>query len=184
MQVFFDASAFAKRYVGERGTALVLEWCDRADELVLSVVALPGMISAFCRLRREARLTPAEYTQIKQDLMANLADAVRHDARRVEVHHSGAESQRAAWNGCHSHRRRAVVRGRCVRLCRCTSMCRCPGRRLESGCPVGEPGRRQAMASSLLVHAADHLAVINEEPGAQRLPAPTLPALPSDAPDS
>lgn len=75
MRVFFDSSAFAKRYVGERGTSQVLEWCEQADELVLSVIALPEMISAFCRLRREARLTQAEYTQIKQDLMADLADA-------------------------------------------------------------------------------------------------------------
>jgi predicted nucleic acid-binding protein len=75
MRVFFDSSAFAKRYIDEPGTEQVLTWCDRADELVLSVIALPELISAFCRLRREARLTPAQYRQIKQDLLADLADA-------------------------------------------------------------------------------------------------------------
>ena len=62
-------------YVGEPGTAQVLEWCGRADELLLSVIAVPEMISAFWRLRREAWLTQAESTQIKQDLMTDLADA-------------------------------------------------------------------------------------------------------------
>lgn len=75
MRVFFDSSAFAKRYIDESGTEQVLRWCERADALVLAVIALPEMISAFCRLQREGRLTPAEYRQIKQDLMADLADA-------------------------------------------------------------------------------------------------------------
>jgi uncharacterized protein len=75
MRVFFDTSAFAKRYVDEAGTEQVLGWCERADELVLCVIALPEMISAFCRLQREGRLTPAQYRRIKQDLVADLADA-------------------------------------------------------------------------------------------------------------
>ena len=79
MRVFFDSSALAKRYIDESGTAEVLIWCERADELVLSVIALPEMISAFCRLRREGRLTPAAYDQIKQDLLADLADALLCD---------------------------------------------------------------------------------------------------------
>lgn len=79
MRVFFDSSAFAKRYIDESGTEQVLIWCERADELVLSVIALPEMISAFCRLRREGRLTPAAYRRIKRDLMADLADALLCD---------------------------------------------------------------------------------------------------------
>ena len=60
MRVCFDSSAFAKRYINEPGTAEVLAWCDRADELVLSVIALPEMISAFCRLLwSSSRLRPA-----------------------------------------------------------------------------------------------------------------------------
>ena len=79
MRVFFDSSAFAKRYINEAGTEQVLGWCERADELVLSVIALPEMVSAYCRLQREGRLTPAQYLQIKQDLMADLADAMLCD---------------------------------------------------------------------------------------------------------
>ena len=47
MRVFFDSSAFAKRYVDEVGTPEVLIWCDRANELLLSVIALPELVSAF-----------------------------------------------------------------------------------------------------------------------------------------
>lgn len=79
MRVYFDSSAFAKRYINEAGTDEVLGWCERADELVLSVIALPEMISAFCRLRREGRLTAAQYLQVKQDLIADLADAMLCD---------------------------------------------------------------------------------------------------------
>ena len=53
MRVFFDPSALAKRYVDEAGAAEVLDWCDRAGELALAVTAVPELISAFSRLRRE-----------------------------------------------------------------------------------------------------------------------------------
>jgi predicted nucleic acid-binding protein len=76
MRVFFDASAFAKRYVHEAGTTEVLAWCDRASELVLAVIAVPELISAFRRLLREGRVTDAQYAQLKADLRADLADAV------------------------------------------------------------------------------------------------------------
>ena len=79
MRVYFDSSAFAQRYIEEAGTEQVLSWCDRADELVLSVIALPELISAFCRLQREGRLNAAQYHQVKQDLMADLADALLCD---------------------------------------------------------------------------------------------------------
>ena len=59
MRVFFDSSAVAKRYIDESGIEHVLGWCECADERVLSVIALPEMISAFCRLQQEGRLTPA-----------------------------------------------------------------------------------------------------------------------------
>jgi len=64
MRVFFDPSALAKRYVDEAGTAEVLEWCDRADELALAVTAVPELISAFCRLQRERRITAAQYRRL------------------------------------------------------------------------------------------------------------------------
>lgn len=76
MRVFFDSSALAKRYVAEDGTDEVLAWCERADELVIAVIAVPELVSAFRRLQRERRITEAQYLGLKGDLMADLADAV------------------------------------------------------------------------------------------------------------
>lgn len=75
MLVFFDSSAFVKRYVREEGTDLVLFWCEQATELCLSGIALPEIVSAFCRLLRENRITPEQYTHLKNTLMADITDA-------------------------------------------------------------------------------------------------------------
>ena len=75
MRVFFDSSAFVKRYVREAGTEAVLAWCDRASEIGLSGIALPEIISAFCRLRREDKIDDAQYRQIKSMLLADIEDA-------------------------------------------------------------------------------------------------------------
>ncbi len=76
MRVCFASSAFAKRYLQEAGTADVLAWCDRADELALSVIAIAELISAFGRLRREGRLAAAHCRAIKCDLLADIEDAL------------------------------------------------------------------------------------------------------------
>ncbi len=75
MRVFFDSSAFVKRYVREEGTDEVLSWCDQATELCLSGIALPEIVSAFCRLLRENRLSPLQYRQFKDLLLADISDA-------------------------------------------------------------------------------------------------------------
>lgn len=75
MRVFFDSSAFAKRYLDESGTREVLEWCEKASELALSVIAIPELVSAFCRLRRERRLSPSQYQRLKSELKSDIADA-------------------------------------------------------------------------------------------------------------
>lgn len=76
MHVFLDSSAFAKRYIEESGTAEVISWCDQATRLGLSIIAIPELISAFCRLRREGALTASQYRRIKGDLFADIADAL------------------------------------------------------------------------------------------------------------
>lgn len=95
MRVYFDSSALAKRYIEETGTAEVLAWCERADELALSVIAIPELISAFCRLRREARLDDGQYQSIKRDLLTDIEDAlicestaevIQHAVRALEAH--------------------------------------------------------------------------------------------------
>ena len=75
MRVFFDSSAFVKRYVREEGTDVVLSWCDQATELCLSGIALPEIVSAFCRLEREKRVSPLQYRHLKTMLMADISDA-------------------------------------------------------------------------------------------------------------
>ncbi|MFB1490935.1 MULTISPECIES: type II toxin-antitoxin system VapC family toxin [unclassified Thiocapsa] len=75
MRVFFDSSAFVKRYVREEGTEAVLAWCDRAGEIGLSGIALPEIVSAFCRLRREGKIDEAQYRQLKSLLLADIEDA-------------------------------------------------------------------------------------------------------------
>jgi predicted nucleic acid-binding protein len=74
MRVFFDSSAFVKRYIREEGTDTVLAWCDRAAEIGLSGIALPEIISAFCRLRREDRITETQYRQLKTLLLSDIED--------------------------------------------------------------------------------------------------------------
>lgn len=74
MRVFFDSSAFAKRYVQEAGTEIVLSWCGRATEIGLSGIALPEIISAFCRLRREGKITRIQYQQLKLSLLSDVED--------------------------------------------------------------------------------------------------------------
>ena len=75
MRVFFDSSAFVKRYVSETGTEAVLAWCDRASEIGLSGIALAEIVSAFCRLRREGRMNDTQYRQLKSLLLADIEDA-------------------------------------------------------------------------------------------------------------
>lgn len=95
MRVHFDSSALAKRYVAEAGSPQVLDWCSRADELAVCVIAVPELFSAFCRSRREGRLSDAQYQQLKSDLMIDIADAlvcdvtpevVRLSVRALESH--------------------------------------------------------------------------------------------------
>jgi len=75
MRVFFDSSAFVKRYVREEGTDVVLSWCDQATELCRSGIALPEIVSAFCRLLREDLVSPVQYRHLKTMLMADISDA-------------------------------------------------------------------------------------------------------------
>jgi len=88
MRVFFDSSAFVKRYVREEGTDVVLLWCDQATELCLSGIALPEIVSAFCRLQRENRLSPIQYRQLKSQLLADVGDAAICDLTPEVIRHS------------------------------------------------------------------------------------------------
>jgi len=88
MRVFFDSSAFAKRYVREEGTDIVLTWCDQATELCLSGIALAEIVSAFCRLLRDNRISPAQYRNLKAMLMTDISDAAICDLAPEVIRHS------------------------------------------------------------------------------------------------
>ena len=88
MRVFFDSSAFVKRYVREEGTDVVLSWCDQATELCLSGIALPEIVSAFCRLLREDLVSPVQYRHLKTMLMADISDAAICDLAPEVIRHS------------------------------------------------------------------------------------------------
>lgn len=88
MRVFFDSSAFVKRYVNETGTDAVLHWCDQATEIILSGIALPELVSSFCRLQREGRITETQYRQLKSLLLADIEDAAIGDLTPVVIAHA------------------------------------------------------------------------------------------------
>lgn len=75
MRLFFDTSAFVKRYVEEPGSERVLDLTSQAEELGLSVLALPEMISTLRRLLRENRVTDGDYGALKEAILTDLTDA-------------------------------------------------------------------------------------------------------------
>ena len=79
MRLFLDSSALAKRYVDEPGTQRVLNLCHGADEIILSGLCVPELISGFNRLRREEKLTPARYRALKRQLAADIEETTTID---------------------------------------------------------------------------------------------------------
>ncbi|MFC1895411.1 type II toxin-antitoxin system VapC family toxin [Thermodesulfobacteriota bacterium] len=76
MKTFFDSSAFAKRYVEETGSQLVDDICLNAQEVSISVICVPEIISALNRRVHEKRLSRRDYSTIKQHLSDDIRDAV------------------------------------------------------------------------------------------------------------
>jgi len=99
MRVFFDSSAFVKRYVREEGTDVVLSWCDQATELCLSGIALPEIVSAFCRLLREDLVSPVQYRHLKTMLMADISDAAICDLAPEVIRQSIIRLEKNALRG-------------------------------------------------------------------------------------
>ena len=76
MRVFFDSSAFAKRYIVEPGSDKVEKICSQSAMLGVSSICLPEIISALCRLRRQSVITEDQYKIAKQALLRDLEDAL------------------------------------------------------------------------------------------------------------
>ncbi|MEZ5540202.1 MAG: type II toxin-antitoxin system VapC family toxin [Pseudomonadales bacterium] len=88
VRIFFDSSAFAKRYVSEAGTDDVLSLCQQATELCLSAIAIPELVSAFCRLQREGHITMVQYQALKKNLLLDIADAAVCDLTPTVMRHT------------------------------------------------------------------------------------------------
>ena len=76
MKVFFDSSAFAKRYIVEPGSDKVEKICSESTALGVSSICLPEIISALCRLRRQSVIAEDQYETAKQALWRDLQDAL------------------------------------------------------------------------------------------------------------
>ena len=79
MRIFLDSSALAKRYVAEPGTEQVLRLCEAADEIILSALCVPELISGLNRLKREGKLSPTRYQGLKRDFAADVEAATLID---------------------------------------------------------------------------------------------------------
>lgn len=75
MNIFFDSSAFSKRYIEEEGSDQVDELCQQADTLELSIICVPEVFSALNRRRREAVISDSDYSLIKNQFGTDIGDA-------------------------------------------------------------------------------------------------------------
>ena len=75
MNVFFDSSALAKRYVEEKGSDQVQAILSSASALAVSVICIPEIVSALCRRRRERKVSIQEYQKAKASLLSDIDDA-------------------------------------------------------------------------------------------------------------
>ena len=74
MRIFFDSSAFAKRYIEEPGSDKVADLCVQATLLGVSSICLPEVISGLCRLSRDSILTRNQYEVTKRALLKDFED--------------------------------------------------------------------------------------------------------------
>ena len=75
LNVFFDSSALAKRYIEEQGSDQVQAILSSASALAVSVICVPEIVSALCRRRRERKLSTEEYRNAKVSLLTDIDDA-------------------------------------------------------------------------------------------------------------
>jgi uncharacterized protein len=74
MMLFFDTSAFIKRYIDESGSAEIQKLCEEADDVAISMLLPVEAISTFMRLKREKRISLKQYGILKEELLADIRD--------------------------------------------------------------------------------------------------------------
>src|SRR5215207_292841 len=75
VNVFFDSSALAKRYIEEKGSDQVQAILSSASTLAVSVICVPEIVSALCRRRRERKLSIEEYRNARASVISDIDDA-------------------------------------------------------------------------------------------------------------
>jgi uncharacterized protein len=71
--IFLDASAFAKLYIEEAGTAAIGEIVRAAESIIVSAIILPETLSALRRLVREGKIEESDYGLLKERLCRDIA---------------------------------------------------------------------------------------------------------------
>jgi uncharacterized protein len=74
MKLFFDTSAFIKRYIDEKGSDEIEKLCSSADNVGISIAMPIEVISTFSRLKREKRLNEKQYGLLKCELFSDIRD--------------------------------------------------------------------------------------------------------------
>ena len=75
LNVFFDSSALAKRYIEEKGSDQVQAILSSASALAVSVICVPEIVSALCRRRRERKVSTEAYRDAKASVLSDIDDA-------------------------------------------------------------------------------------------------------------
>ncbi len=74
MNVFFDSSAWAKRYLEESGSDQTEEICLKSDTVILSILCVPEIISSFSRLKRDRKISEEQFLQLKDAFLLEIKD--------------------------------------------------------------------------------------------------------------
>lgn len=75
MKTFFDSSAYAKRFIEEKGSSIVEEICLQTSSLGLSIICIPEIISALNRQRRKKNISTRNYKIVKKKFLEEINDA-------------------------------------------------------------------------------------------------------------
>ena len=76
MNVYFDSSSLAKRYIDENGSAEVESILQETSQLAVSIIAVPEILSGLNRRVREGSITSADYVEVKKHLADDMTDMI------------------------------------------------------------------------------------------------------------
>ena len=75
MNLFADSSALAKRYIADEKSEELDSLLQSADDVAVSILCLPEIVSALCRRLRERFLTKSQYAAAKAALESDFSGA-------------------------------------------------------------------------------------------------------------